>query len=83
MGGHTNPSLDRPSTKGKIMKLPKQDCPKKQKRDCRLCGGWLGWVDLSNPGRGPSLKEWADTCRKMQDEHDKARQREFDSLRII
>jgi hypothetical protein len=64
------------------MDLPQQKCPKTEKRDCPLCGRWLGWIDLNDPGRSPTPQEWAAVCAQMQAHHDKTRGREFDGLRV-
>jgi len=45
-------------------------CPKTEKKDCPVCGRWIGWLDLERPGRLPSYEEWVDCKKLMQQRHD-------------
>jgi hypothetical protein len=65
------------------MELPRQKCPRTEKRNCKICGPYLGWVDCRNPSRMPTAAEWGSCCREFQDEHDALRQREFNSLKLV
>ncbi len=52
-------------------KIIQEKCPRTKKRDCPICGKWLGWIDLSNPSRNPTDREWQSSVQQMQAEHDK------------
>jgi len=65
-----------------MTELPRQKCPRTNHADCPLCGKWLGWIDLRKPGRSPTPEEWRKCCSEMQQEHDKLRLREFESMRL-
>jgi hypothetical protein len=58
-------------------------CPNTEKKDCILCGPWLGWIDLKNPGRGPTYEQWSKCCAKMQEKHNALYQHEFESLELV
>jgi hypothetical protein len=46
-------------------------CPQTERKDCPLCGKWLGWIDLQNPGRLPTAGEWRKAKTELQSTHEK------------
>ena len=58
-------------------KLPYHQCPKLRKKNCNLCGKYLGWQgDMS-------YFERLDHEEIIQNNHDKLRLKEFNSWRLI
>lgn len=68
---------------GAEMILPIQKCPNTDKKDCPICGPWLGWIDLANPGRSPTIREWNICCAEMQQRHNLIRLTEFNKLEVV
>jgi hypothetical protein len=66
-----------------MSQLPPQVCPKTQKRNCPICGPWLGWVDLQYPTRQPTPSEWDQCCKDLQTRHNQLRTQEFNSLQLV
>lgn len=51
-------------------------CPRRDKKDCTLCGPSSPWTDLQDPGRLPTQAEWIKCCREMQTQHNELRKRQ-------
>lgn len=64
------PKLDVETNKGSAMsffKLPANECPHIQRRNCPLCGVWQEWIfNINDPKYRPTSWDYEDMRRKIQ-----------------